>query len=182
LNVPFISPTSAGPSSRLGAVFQLPVDGEPFDPDVPVVGVGFQFYPEQIVREFARDGSNGAVIEQWVLTIELDATDSLEHGSPVATTVGVGPDLAAFELMFRGQFESGRRLAIRLGRDRIVPVTVECLRVTESAVGAAAHPLRASVCLTLRVVESTDGNLSPVAKDLLLARATLRQHLAAMPE
>jgi hypothetical protein len=119
----------------------------------------------------------GAAIETIKLEAELDATDALEHPGQNATTaqVGLHPQLALLEslvnpradalaasqsLLDSGAMEilppeSPMTLFV-WSRQRVAPVRVTELSVTEEAFDPALNPIRAKVSLGLRVLSVDD--------------------------
>src|SRR4051794_27098057 len=81
----------------------------------PEGAVAFQYNPDEMTRSLqARTaasaaptaaGTNealrlsGAPIETITLTVEIDATDQLESGDPLATQLGIYPQLSALEML-----------------------------------------------------------------------------------
>lgn len=109
------------------------------------------------------------------LILELDATDDLEDGSPVATVVGVADRLAALkkltlpsqgligDLVASAQALAGgaNQQAIRStvpvvlfvwGPGRILPVRVTSFSVEETLFSPALYPIQATVTLGLEVL------------------------------
>ena len=82
---------------------------------VPTI-VPFQYNPTQVTRVFgteggageAASGSAGSALsaarpapEDYTVNLELDATDGLEKGGPLTTTLGISPRLAAIEMLMQ---------------------------------------------------------------------------------
>src|SRR5688572_25874083 len=78
---------------------------------IPTV-VLFQYNPTDVTRTFrteappATEGASGAALnaalpapEDYTVKLELDATDGLERGGPLTTTLGISPRLAALEML-----------------------------------------------------------------------------------
>jgi hypothetical protein len=119
----------------------------------------------------------GAGVETIKLEAEIDATDRLEHPDANREAVGVGihPQLAALEALVHpgaDDLQANDALAASgvleilpleapltlfvWSRQRVVPVRVTDLSVTEEAFDAALNPLRARVSLGLRVLSVDD--------------------------
>lgn len=133
----------------------------------------------------------GPAAEEWSFKIELDATDALEKGPGAALTFGFGlaPQLAALEMLMRpvgklfethlglGAGDAVGGLGGRVGTDapryqlplvllvwgpnRVAPVRVNSLSITETAFDELLNPVRASADLGVTVlrpeqVASTD--------------------------
>jgi hypothetical protein len=119
----------------------------------------------------------GAGVETIKLEAEIDATDRLEHPDSSREAVGLGihPQLAALEALVHPRADdlqandalaaSGVLEILPLeapltlfvwSRQRVVPVRVTDLSVTEEAFDVALNPLRARVSLGLRVLSVDD--------------------------
>lgn len=177
------------------------------DPSSPLPRiVVFQYNPDSVVRTITprTDGPSdarrirGAPTEQITMTVEIDATDGLETGDPVATTMGVAPQLAALELlMYPGAATVIANTALLMagtieilppeapltvmvwGPGRTVPVKVQSLRITEQAFDTALRPIRAGVEIAAQTLTYSD--LPPVDAGyaLFLAHQVANEVLAA---
>ncbi len=114
-------------------------------------------------------------METIKLEAEIDATDQLEIADTTAVQVGLHPWLARLELLLyptTGQLYTNNNLA-RLGqleilpmqapltlfiwsRQRITPVRITELSITEEAFDASLNPIRAKISLGLRVLSVDD--------------------------
>src|SRR4051794_4360491 len=113
----------------------------------------------------------GAPVETFKLEAEIDATDQLEQVTPNATVtdVGIFPQLAALEALITPTSDQLiatddflRRGAVEIAPmesplalfvwsvNRVVPVRVTELSITEEAFDTALNPLRAKVSVTMR--------------------------------
>jgi hypothetical protein len=117
----------------------------------------------------------GPPVETFTLEVEIDATDGLEEGEQVASEVGLGAHLAALETIVypkSAQLTANDALA-NLGtleivpmqapltlfvwsRNRLMPVRITQLSITEEAFDPDLNPLRAKVSLSLRVLSVDD--------------------------
>jgi hypothetical protein len=119
----------------------------------------------------------GPAIESIKLDAEIDATDQLETPGQHATAVrhGIAPQIAALEALVNpsvAELQALDALASRgtleiippeaplvlfvWSRNRVVPVRVTELSVTEEAFDPALNPIRARVSLGLRVLSTDD--------------------------
>jgi len=119
----------------------------------------------------------GPPVETIKLDAEIDATDQLEFpdSNPGAVELGVAPQIAALEtilypasatLVANDSLQSSGTLEISpvetplalfvWSRQRVVPVRVTDLTVTEEAFDAQLNPLRAKVSLSMRVLSVDD--------------------------
>lgn len=117
----------------------------------------------------------GPPIETITLDAEIDATDALEDGETVAAEVGLSAHLAALETIVypeSSRLTSNNTLA-NLGtleitpmqaaltlfvwsKNRLMPVRITQLQITEEAFSPNLNPLRAKISLGLRVLTIDD--------------------------
>lgn len=142
----------------------------------------------------------GAAIESIKLDAEIDAAEQLEfpERNPVATEVGIAPQLAALESLVNPSTTEllavdtdarGGTLEILLSeaplvvfvwsRSRVVPVRVTEFSVTEEAFDSALNPIRAKVSIGLRVLTVDDLGYAHRGGNLFLAYLRTREALAA---
>ena len=137
------------------------------------------------LQSHAGDGSDrsqalrlkGAAVETLKVEAEIDATDRLELPDQNATTLasGIHPQIAALELLVQPASEAlqandalSRSGVLEVlpvqapltlfvwGRNRVVPVRVTDLSITEEAFDVHLNPIRAKVSLGLRVLSVDD--------------------------
>ena len=148
----------------------------------------FQYNPETVTRslqpQFAGEGAadttdyvrlRGAPIETFRLDVEIDATDDLAAGDPIAQQVGIHPQLAQLELLLyptsalvtwnNNQINAGSLEILPpaapltflvWGMKRVVPVRLTEFSITEEQHDANLNPIRAKVSLGLRVLSYND--------------------------
>ena len=106
--------------------------------------------------------------------IRLDATDKLNEGDSVTEFFGIAPQLATLERMAEPKNAGviGRVLDTLLpgafsftgtknppmvlfvwGRKRVLPVNIDSMQITETEFSASLDPLRATVAVSLTVIE-----------------------------
>lgn len=172
--------------------------------------VVFQYNPSSLTRTLALrtaggDGATGVPRpagppeESVKLSVEVDATDQLEAGDPVANDMGILPALAALESLLypRSAVVVANEVLARAGIievlpmqapltllvwgvRRIVPVSITEFSVTEEAFDLALNPIRAKVDLGLTVLSYQElGILSPGGA-LSLANHIATEALAAI--
>jgi hypothetical protein len=121
-----------------------------------------------------RDSQKVTLQEETIsFELRLDATDKLNDGDPVARQFGIAPQLATLELMTYPKDESliGQALALRSdgfsftkgvnppmilfiwGRNRVLPVNITSMNITETEFSPDLHPMRATVAVNLTVIE-----------------------------
>ena len=156
--------------------------------------VVFQYNPEKMTRKLSTltgDTDTGtqaanqpsserqastAPVETINLTLELDATDQLEHPSenPMVVGRGVLPTLSAIEMMMYPErpriiersmerVTSERTTSKRqptvlfiCGNSRIMPVRLTNLSIIEEAFDTNLNPIRAKVELEMKVISDTE--------------------------
>ena len=140
----------------------------------------------------------GPAIETIRLEAELDATDSLETRDPTAIEVGLHPQIAALEALLYPTSEQlletdalasagvieilpaeSPLVLFVWSRNRIAPVRVTELSVTEEAFDPALNPIRARVALGLRVLTVDDLGFAHRGGSLYMAYHQHREQLAA---
>lgn len=201
---------TGSPRTARGAVIGL-------DPANPLASVVvFQYNPDEMTRSLqaraatgggtqsggARNEAlrlNGAPIENITLTVEIDATDQLERRDPLATTLGIYPQLSSLEMLLYPKSaiviaNTALALAGTLelipaeapltllvwGIKRVVPVRLTQLSVTEQAYDPALNPIRARVQLGLRVLTYSDLPLTNPGYYVFLAHQVAKEVMATL--
>ncbi len=134
----------------------------------------------------------GPPIETLKCDLEIDATDQLAAADPIATSLGIQPQLALLELLL---YPSSTVLNINevlslLGtieilpmetaltvfawsKSRVTPVRITDLSITEEAFDVNLNPIRAKVSLGMRVLNVNDvGFLSPAGAMYMIYQTT----------
>ena len=171
----------------------------------------FQYNPETLTRQIKARGMqgegakgdamrlNGAPEETIKIDVEIDATDQLEKGEGIATTVGIYPQLSGLEmlvypksglviantvLLAGGVIEvappAGPFTLFIWGVSRILPVRVEEFSITEDAHDIALNPIRAKVSLGLRVLTYNDLSITNPGYYMFLAHQVVKEAMAAI--
>jgi hypothetical protein len=139
----------------------------------------------------------GPPVETISLEAELDATDALEEGDDTAVEVGLLPQLAALETLVYPtaaalKANDSRAAAGTLeiapmetpltlfvwGENRVVPVRVTDISVTEEAYDPDLNPIRAKVSLSLRVLSVDDLGFGHKGGSLFLLHHEAKERLA----
>lgn len=117
--------------------------------------------------------------ESLSLEIRLDATDGIDEGNAVAARFGIAPQIAILEQMVtpregtllgkvlkkvagiskRFSYTSGPNPPLILfvwGSRWVLPVNINTMTITESEFNLALYPLRATVAVTLTVIEGVN--------------------------
>ena len=142
---------------------------------------------------------NGPPEETIKIDVEIDATDQLAQGDGLSARSGLHPQLAALEtlvypssaltiantgLLAAGIIEVAPPLGpftlFIWGLNRILPVRVEELSITEEAYDAMLNPIRAKVALSLRVLSTNDLSFTHPGYYMFLAHQVVKETLAAV--
>lgn len=130
--------------------------------------------------------------ESITFELRLDATDDLDRGNPLAQQFGIAPRLAVLEQMTSPKDEGvlGEALGSLLGRaaghtftggsrpplvlfiwgvQRVLPVNLTSLSITETEFDTQLNPVRASVSVGLTVIEGPNAlfTYSKTAKEVM---------------
>lgn len=126
--------------------------------------------------------------------IRLDATDKLDDQDPITQQFGIAPQISTLELMVYPKDESvlGSTLSALLGkpkgfsfargsnpplilfifgRKRVLPVNINTMNITETEFSADLNPVRATVAVSLTVIES--GSVPSANVPYLYSKAAL---------
>jgi hypothetical protein len=181
------------------------------DPLIPIPNVVvFQYNPDTMTRRLepravGAEGDRGEAFrltgapkETITLSVEIDATDQLEQGDPLATVSGIYPTLAALEILLYpksatviandilsliGTIEvipaEGPTTLFVWGPQRILPVRLTSLSITEEAHDPLLNPIRAKVELSLAVLSYQDLSVLNPAYTLFLTHHIVKEVMAA---
>lgn len=171
--------------------------------------VVFQYNPDTMTRRLeprgaGGDGDKGEAFrlsgppqESVTLTVEIDATDQLAEGNPIALASGITPTLAALEMMLypksalvivntilaaAGTIEilpaEGPMILFVWGPTRVLPVRLTGLTITEEAYDALLNPTRAKAEIALTVLSYNDLKLTSPGNALFFAHQVTKEVLA----
>lgn len=180
---------------------------DPLNPQASVVV--FQYNPDTMTRRLearavTQEGDRGEAMrltgapkETITLSIEIDVTDQLEQGNPLATTLGLNPTLAALEMMLYPKSASviandvlsaigtievipmnGPMILFVWGQTRVLPVRLTSFSITEEAYDPLLNPIRAKVELSLSVLSYHDLSLLSPGRALFLAHHIAKEVMA----
>ena len=173
--------------------------------------IAFQYNPDSLTRTLKARASggggakaeamrlSGAPEEDITLDVEIDATDSLEHGDATAVDMGIYPQLSALEmllypasslviantaLMATGTIEIVPPVApftlFVWGAKRVLPVRITNFSITEEAHDVNLNPIRAKVSLGLRVLSYNDLSLTNPGYYMFLAHQVVKETMATI--
>ncbi|MDF0545076.1 hypothetical protein PX699_22240 [Sphingobium sp. H39-3-25] len=139
----------------------------------------------------------GPPVETITIEAAIDGADALEKGDAETARSGIGPHLAALELLTSpgsNQLLSSDRLAQQgvleilpmeqpmtlfvWGKNRIVPVRITDYSVTEEAFDPALNPIRATVTLGMRVLTVDDLGFAARGGQIFLNHLVVKEQLA----
>ncbi|HEY0044656.1 MAG TPA: hypothetical protein VGB62_08915 [Allosphingosinicella sp.] len=117
----------------------------------------------------------GAPVQTITVEIEIDATDQLQVGDPVARQLGALPQLSALELLVYPSLGQVNRVQSQLatgvmevspltaprtlfvwGEKRVLPVRINSYDITEEIFDSRLNPIRATVTIAMRVLTYSD--------------------------
>jgi len=188
-----------------GAIVAL----DPFNPLASVII--FQYNPEQLTRTLTPLGQatpkipvgvqrlTGPPKETISLKVTINATDQLEVANPIATRVGIYPQLAAMEMLLYPKSslviantalaalgtmeiqppEAPLTLFI-YGLKRVVPVRMTSYSVTEQYHDPSLNPIIAEASLTLDVLTYLDFQKSQKGYYIFLAYQVVKEAMATV--
>ena len=193
------------PRLQKGAIIGL----DPFNPLASVVV--FQYNPAEMKRGLTVEGGAEGGIDPDALrikkppresidiTVALDATDQLEKADPLATSLGIHPQLASLEMLLYPKSaqvitnyalqaagmievvppESWLTLFV-WGIKRVVPVKLKSFSVTETEFDPNLNPIRADVSLGMQVLNYSDLGLVSPGGVLFMAHQITKEVMATI--
>jgi hypothetical protein len=139
----------------------------------------------------------GPPVETIRAEVEIDAADQLAASDPVAMSLGVGPQLSALELLVcpsSGVLIANEVLSLvgtieilpmdsaltvfAWNRNRMTPVRITELDITEEAFDPQLNPIRAKVTLGMRVLSISDVTFTSPAGGLYMAYQLAKETMA----
>jgi hypothetical protein len=143
----------------------------------------------------------GAPVETISVEVQVDATDQLNVNDPTAMAMGIAPQLAALELLLyppssqivqsQASLASGAIELVPIlapqtlfvwGANRVVPVRLTAISVSEELFGANLNPIRANVSLEMRVLSYSDVYPSNPDYQAFLSYQQLLERIAPLAE
>ena len=141
----------------------------------------------------------GPPVETIKLDAELDATDQLERNNPTAVNYGIAPQIAALEILIypassalQNNFNLAQQGTLEIipmisplpvfvwSVNRIAPVRITDLSVTEEAFDPKLNPIRAKVSLGLRVLTVDDLGFDQKGSLLYMVYQRTKEQLASI--
>ncbi|GAB3307765.1 hypothetical protein GCM10027451_16090 [Geodermatophilus aquaeductus] len=200
---------AGSPRTARGALIGL-------DPANPLASVVlFQYNPDEMTRTLqARAATGGglsggarsealrltgAPIENISLAIEVDAADQLDSGDPLASELGIYPQLSSLEMLLYPKSSvviANTALALAgsielvpaeapltllvWGIKRVLPVRLTQFSITEQAYDPGLNPIRARVSLGLRVLSYSDLDVTNPGYHVFLAHQVAKEVMATI--
>lgn len=170
--------------------------------------IPFQFNPESLSRTIeARSAEgeggaetfrlSGAPTETIKVEAIFDAADMLETGDGITVANGLHPQLAALETLLYPQSATVIANSILMnigtieilpmkspftvfiwGRQRILPVKLSSLSITEEAYDPTLNPIRAKVAMDLAVLSYSDLRMTHPGYAMFLAHQVVKEAMA----
>ena len=171
--------------------------------------VVFQYNPEKVTRSLrpktsGADGAEGEALritgppeESFNIDIEIDATDQLAAGDPIAASLGIAPQLASLEMMFypaSALVIANEALALAglvevvppeaplallvWSPTRVLPVRLTDISIAEEAYDPNLNPIQAKVTVSMRVLNYDDLGLLSVGGGLFMAHQLTKEVMA----
>jgi hypothetical protein len=171
--------------------------------------VVFQYNPESLTRSLkaltaGEDSDKGEVLrlkgppeETISIKIEIDAADQLEKGQPLATTMGIYPQLATLEMLLypKAAYVIANEVLAKLGMievippeaplalftwgvKRVLPVRITGLEITEKQHDPNLNPVLAEVSLSMKVLTYEELGLASPGGALYLAHQLAKEAMA----
>jgi hypothetical protein len=169
----------------------------------------FQYNPDTMTRRLeprtsTGEGERGEAFrlsgppkETITVSVEIDASDQLAEGHPLALASGISPTLAALEMLIypksalvianaviaaAGGIEilaaEGPMVLFVWGPTRVLPVRVTSLSITEEAFDPLLNPIRAKVELGLTVLSYNDLKIGSLGGALFMVHQITKELLA----
>jgi hypothetical protein len=183
-----------------------------FDIFNPIASViVFQYNPEKVTRTLTPQGAGGqaaradvlrlagAPVEKIDLDVEIDAADQLETADPIATRLGVYPQLSALELLLypKSALVIANTIALAIGTieviapeapftllvwgaKRVVPVKLTTFRIEEQAHDVNLNPIVAKVTLQFEVLSYNHLSVTHPGYSVFLAHQIVKETMAVV--
>lgn len=144
----------------------------------------FQYNPEKLLHTFNQNSVNPQMPtgEFFSLTFELDSVDFDENTQAQTTSdFGIHPALAMLEAMMQPQRAGSQTIqpivVFNWGAKRSVAANIVNLNVEEQSFDAGLNPTRATVNLTLKVLDVSEVGGNTGAKNVCHTHQTIRTAL-----
>jgi len=182
---------------------------DPFNPLASIII--FQYNPKTMSRRLEASSPSsggarsealrlsGAPAETIDLEVDIDATDQLETGDAVATTMGIYPQLSALEMLLYPKsvqvITNAALLAAGVveivpptapftlfvwGVKRVLPVRLDGFSITEEEYDPSLNPIRAKASLSLRVLSYNDFSITHPGFAVFLAHQVVKEVMATV--
>ena len=173
----------------------------------------FQYNPTSLTRSLqaktpTEEGASAEVLRLdgapsetiSIAELHIDAMDQLETAEPVATDLGIYPQLSALEMLLYPKSATVIRNSALLlagtlsiaeppsapftlfvwGMKRVLPVRITGFSITEQAYDPRLNPIRASVNLDMRVLTYNDFSVTHPGHALFLAHQVAKEVMATV--
>jgi hypothetical protein len=171
----------------------------------------FQYNPDTLTRTLQAQTTSGetgrsealrlkgAPVETIKLDVEIDATDQLEKADPIATSMGIYPQLSALEMLLypKSALVIANTVLMTVGTIEVIPpeapftlfiwgpkpvlpVRLTGFTITEEAHDPSLNPIRAKASLELRVLSYSDFSVTHPGYALFLAHQVVKETMAVI--
>jgi len=171
----------------------------------------FQYNPDTLTRTLQPQMSmgegdrsevtrlKGPPIETIKLDVEIDATDQLDQGNSLTTSLGIYPQLSALEMLIypKSALVIANTILLAVGTievlpstapftlfiwgaKRVLPVRINDFSITEEAYDVNLNPIRAKASLGLRVLSYQDFSVTNPGYHLFLAHQIVKEAMATI--
>lgn len=182
---------SRHPNLIKAAIASVSANAKSITPNDPIFC--FQYNPQTLTRTISNinqdpsattAATTSAPSELIYLTLELDATDQLEHpqNNPAIVENGLHPALAALDAVVKGPNTKNEPKIILFfwGTKRVLPVQLVDLTVVEEAFDPQLNPIRATIDLCLRVLGINELKKGSISFNLYQNHLNQKASLLAM--
>jgi len=171
----------------------------------------FQYNPDTLTRTLQPQMSmgegdrsevtrlKGPPIETIKLDVEIDATDQLDQGNSLTTSLGIYPQLSALEMLIypKSALVIANTILLAVGTievlpstapftlfiwgaKRVLPVRINDFSITEESYDVNLNPIRAKASLGLRVLSYQDFSVTNPGYHLFLAHQIVKEAMATI--
>ena len=182
------------------------------DPANPLASiVVFQYNPESVSRTLTPAGPTGGngradplrlsgpPAESVTVKVRMHAADQLDRGDPVASTLGLYPQLSALEMLLYPKLSNVIANSVLMqagvveivppempftlfiwGRSRVVPIRITSFRVEEQLFDPNLNPIQLDVDLSFQVLTYNDFPLSHLGFWTFLTHQAMKEVMAVI--
>ena len=154
----------------------------------------FQFNPENLTHTFVSvqgagtvsNTTQGPTTELFNLTFDLESDDvDPQEQTQTTTDYGLHPVLAVIESMIQSQAATGNQsqlptVVFKWGTNRVVTTQLISLNIDEKAFDTVLNPTKATVSLSMRVLQRSELKTTSAAYNICVSHLNLRNTLVGL--